>query len=207
MMFTITPVIEIPGNDGKPWPWPVAAGNPYTFEPLIASSLESMGIFMAALFRYYGEDRECSVDQLLDSLRNLEDPLVVAPGGFQATDGDMVVIPGCCCGLEGWTEWREFLVNGTPPWLGNDPWPRVEFVNGSVHLWRDAPDKAPRESLRSISVSREKFEAALALAETQLCNFFTAIPRWFESVQRADETDVIGTIRESFLNPNAASHG
>src|SRR5262249_5798833 len=38
------------------------------------------------------------------------------------SDGEPILLPGCCCGLEDWREWIAFLDAGAaPPWCGHTP--------------------------------------------------------------------------------------
>jgi hypothetical protein len=198
-MLTITPVVEIPFiEEGDSWPWPVSPCKPFTFLPLDAASPESAGTFMAALYGYYGKDHARSVDGLLVALRDTDG--MCAPGGLLAANGELVVSPGCCCGIESWTEWRHFLETGASPWMGHDPWPYAERVDGNVLLWSDKSDREAGEGVPPVKATVAEFESALTAAETQVRSFFAALPQWFESMQRADATDVIERIQESFLN-------
>ena len=59
-------------------------------------------------------------------------------GGIEVTSSaGCVVLPGCCCGIEGRHEWRTFLDTGESPWAGHDPWPWLERRSGAVRIWAD----------------------------------------------------------------------
>jgi hypothetical protein len=193
-MLVITPVVEVPWiEEGLRWPWAISQAKAYTHVPLQPSP-EGMGTFMAALC---AGEYPLTVDAGLILIREANG--LIASGGMSFSRDAVRIEPACCCGLESWTEWREFLQSGASPWMGHSPDGWAELAGDQVTLWTDGTYAQPSQRLGpSISVERAEFEIALALAEQHLFSFFAALPVWFESVGRADAKDVIEKIHREF---------
>lgn len=84
---------------------------------------------------------------------------LVLPGGVEARDDQRQIGPSCCSGLECWIEWTYLIQNGTTPWMGHDPTPTVQSVDGKGYLiWPD--DDLSGECIRFDSSVRLKSEQA-----------------------------------------------
>ena len=63
---------------------------------------------------------------------------LVLPGGVEAHDDHQHIHPSCCSGLECWVEWLYPIDDGTSPWMGHDPTPTVQSVEGGgCRIWPD----------------------------------------------------------------------
>ncbi len=96
-----------------------------------------IGLVFAQLAKYnqieLTGDKQVALDQILAA------ESLVLPGGIQVVckDRDTTISPSCCCGLETWRQWIDFLQTGESPWLGHDPSPWVEGLGDVVRIWSD----------------------------------------------------------------------
>ena len=92
-------------------------------------------------------------------------------GGLAAIDGNIVIMPSCCCRIENWPEWKRLLDTGEQPWLGHDPSPWVEIQDDNFLVWPnggmgeeiEASAKAPR-------FTRTQLKIALASVQEDIRN-------------------------------------
>lgn len=128
----ITPVIQRPYGAEKFWlalpkqPWP-------SFIELSGETSDADVVLIVYQLCTYGADAE---EPLTSSALVSAFPDAL-PGGLAASEGEVEIYPGCCCGLEEWTTWMKLIETGDTPWLGHDPWPWIEFVDGNVTIWAD----------------------------------------------------------------------
>ena len=163
--------------------WPVAESPP---DRLLALSGElssrELGTAMAVLTSYNKGQRVRRARAPEDSLeqvgRLLATECVIAPGGLRirGTATGVTAVPGCCSGLEDWRDWLD-LMNGDEPWLGHDPWPRVEHAGAVARLWPDGdrPEGLP------IDLPLAQLPQLLGSVRDQLVGFLGAVEEWATS--------------------------
>src|ERR1044072_3776294 len=131
-------------------PWPVITETESKFIRLHQGiSDEEIGAVMLTACAYNRTEVTPSPSEALNNLVASED--IVLPGGLRfSEDGAVKVIPGCCCGLEGWREWLGVPQGNAAVWGGHDPCVWVEYVNDKVRVWQD------EEEERANYIEREK---------------------------------------------------
>jgi hypothetical protein len=126
-------VIEVGARPERLWfeappePWP-------SFVRLWGSTSEEDVARFVVLVSTYGRsggEPASSIQDVLDDFPH------VLPGGIAVVSDEHAVMPSCCCGLEHWPEWRQFLTTGQSPWTGHDPAPLLERRATNARL--DAP--------------------------------------------------------------------
>lgn len=97
---------------------------------------EEVGLFLAVLAHRLDAASRDRRDEVVDTLL-AEDFLIVA-GGLRLVDTvkGMVVVPGCCAGLEDWRDWVRVLTGGAL-WLGHDPGLEIEIIGDDLCVWQD----------------------------------------------------------------------
>jgi hypothetical protein len=81
---------------------------------------------------------------------------LVLPGGVQVSSERITIRPSCCSGLECWVEWLYLLEDGTPPWMGHDPTPTVDPIEGGgCRIWPDEVRTGESVSLDAQQLKRE----------------------------------------------------
>jgi hypothetical protein len=193
----LCPVVETPWYEGQPpWLWPVAARELFSFMPLSGDmSNEDVGLFFGQLVNYNnieGDDIEALQRCLLDAAD------IVLPGGVLIRCGDREIDPACCCGLEDWREWEQFLRGGVSPWLGHDPFPWVERAGDVVRVWSDGGDE-PAPQAFAIEFEHARFAAELRRVETVLQAFAERVGRWAADIGFSDPGAIRRKIERRFI--------
>ncbi|WP_299415161.1 hypothetical protein [Acaryochloris sp. IP29b_bin.148] len=111
----------------------------------------------------------------------MEAESLVLPGGIQIVSEEKVIPPSCCCGLETWREWIDFLQTDHSPWLGHDPSPWVERQGNSIRIWSDGGTVPTRDAFY-MDVSQPEFEKALMRVERELQAFLFSIESWAQDI-------------------------
>lgn len=105
----------------------------------------------------------------------------VLPGGFAVVGAAETIFPSCCCGLETWEEWLNVLHGGGSPWMGHDPAPLVEVLEGHVHVWSDGAMGQKPESESPLTFTSEQFDRAVRKAANDLAGFALPLRSWLET--------------------------
>lgn len=182
-------------------PWPVASRPPHTWLALSGDCTdEELGLFIAMLSGNSGARSAAGPAEFVDVLL-AERPLIVA-GGLQVHDTDTAttVIPGCCAGLEDWRDWAQVL-EGISPWLGHDPGPEVEFLDGRLRVWQHGgPERHQgRWATVYIDVPRSVMPSLLAGVQRDLVSFLNALRVWTQQIGLGLRGEaLVSAIDESF---------
>lgn len=123
------------------------------------------------------------------------------PGGISVFgEGQKRISPGCCCGLDEWREWIDFLETGRTPWIGHDPSPWLEINGGIVRIWSDGARGLTQKTVQKfcLDVPRSEFEQALTNVEQDLRAFLRCIERWAKGIGIRDWASVVRKFDESF---------
>ena len=109
-------------------------------------------------------------------------------GGLVATDTDtgVVVVPGCCAGLESWREWWWIVEDGSQPELGHDPTPVIEPVGDLLRVWQD-------EDVRDahVDIPRAALPGLLSDVERDLKAFLGPLRAWAVDAGVGDRADAL----------------
>lgn len=96
---------------------------------------------------------------------------LVLPGGIAIHAGTSAIFPSCCSGLEDWHEWKDLLSAKVSPWMGHDPAPWAEFVDGHIRFWPDGGLDDNERSGQAIELSEAATQRALEQVEADLVGF------------------------------------
>ena len=121
------------------------------------------------------------------------------PGGFAVTDGERLIGPSCCCGLETWHEWLDALTTRQSPWMGHDPAPFVEFQEERVSIWADGDQGGSSRNGSPITFSASAFDTAVKQAARELSEFEEPLRRWLSVHAPRYEDNVAAQFRERFI--------
>jgi hypothetical protein len=139
--------------------------------------MEHVALLVAVLSSYGGTvtDAATSFDALLEDFPR------ILPGGIAVVSSDRMIVPGCCCGLESWPEWRKILTEGSIPWTGHDPAPLIEVVDDEVRVWSDggAMGEQPNDE-EPIVFGRDEFAEALKQVGQDLVGFLIPLRGWLD---------------------------
>jgi hypothetical protein len=193
----LCPVVETPSYEGEPpWPWPASRREPFSHLPLNGDmAAEDVGLVFGYLVSYN--------DLRGDTIRAMERSLLDAgplylPGGLRIRCGSQEILPACCCGLEGWQDWKRFLATGISPWLGHDPFAWAVLADDAVRVWSDGAHK-PAPDAFFIEFERLRFEAELLRVEENLKAFAVLVERWAKDVGFSAPDAARGKWEQHFL--------
>ncbi len=178
----------------KPWPSHVRLS--------IATTAEHVSLVVAQL-AIYGHGQEDAKPHDLATL--LADFPGVAPGGLAVVEGERVVFPSCCCGLERWRDWEALLTTGDAPWLGHDPSPWIELRGDDVLVWPDGGLGESCDSLTPITLSRSRLQSAIVQVEQDLTGFLQPLEEYCRVLGGALAREFCEAFAEAFVRPAAGS--
>jgi len=171
-------VVQVPAFDAESLrPWPVASMAAWSWLTLNAGCAdEEVGLFVAALADRLDVESPAGCDQVVAAL--LAEERLIVEGGLQLVDTvtGMVVVPGCCAGLEDWRGWADVLTGGWP-WLGHDPDPEVEVAGDDLRVWQDAGRAGV-----NVVVPRLVLPILLRSVQQDLAGFLAALEAWAKHI-------------------------
>ncbi|MER5866157.1 hypothetical protein [Kitasatospora sp. NPDC002040] len=179
------PVLEIDIPDDDFDLWPVAELKPFSYLPINGGlSPAETGAAMMLIVGYNDIGPEPGDDfppppadplgSFLHGMLTSEDLFVA--GGLRVVDSsaEVTLLPGCCCGLEGWREWHEVVDGSDWPWLGHDPQPTAERSGDTVLLTVESGlSDSP-----VIELSAAELRQLLAGVERDLADFVALAAAW-----------------------------
>lgn len=177
------PVLEVYAPDGFAL-WPVVEVESFGYL-VLSGELTSLqvGTAVMRIARYNdidpeGDGRAPRPADLLGSFLHglLTVDTVFAAGGLRVTDSatGVVLLPGCCSGLEDWREWYQVLEGSGQVWFGHDPDPCAERDGENVRLTVDAE----HNNSAVIELSAADLLRLLAAAEHDLASFLVLTVDW-----------------------------
>jgi hypothetical protein len=192
--------------------WPIA--EPPAGDHVLALSGQmtpaEVGTAMAVIFRY--DDIPAGP---IGELHHLLDRHLVAAGALIAPGGlrvrDMTtgaeILPGCCCGLGNWREWRNVLHKGEDLWLGHDPGTDLEYVVGTVRLRQEPGARSlpsstnpssSNPSRNEVEIRLDEVPALLIAAHLRLRGFLDLVRRWAGEAAPQAADRLVTILDESF---------
>lgn len=124
----------------------------------------------------------------------------VLPGGLAVVGSTQSVFPSCCCGLETWSEWLKVLYGGGSPWMGHDPAPLVEVLDGHVYVWSDGAMGNKPESESPLVFTSEQFDRAVQRAATDLAGFMLPLNSWLKVHAPRSARAIAQKFENAFVN-------
>ncbi|MET9251677.1 hypothetical protein [Nonomuraea sp. NPDC003709] len=181
--------------------WPVA--EPATDKILVLSGRMSpaeVGTAMAVIFSYADIPTAPISDlhHLLD--RHLADAeALIAPGGLRIRDTatNAEILPGCCCGLENWREWRNVL-HKQGIWLGHDPDTELEYIAGAVRLRQESGSRSLPSPTHEVEIQLDDLPALLATVHLRLQGFLSLVGRWASETTPRAADRLVTILDENF---------
>ncbi len=173
-MLQLVPVVEVLGFNSQPG-WLPDMDERRWIELGPETALEDVARIVAVIVAY---------GQVLPETAREAAQLIAdgackaAPGGLVARADGSEVVPGCCCGLEGWRDWYRVKPGGQSPWLGHDPSPYIECRAEAAVLWPDEPDTPRKAPLQPLVATYPEFDAALARASERFTGFLDRLEEW-----------------------------
>lgn len=156
-----------------------------------------VGTAMAAIFSY----GDLPTAPISDLHRLLDEHLadagaLLAPGGLRVTDPatGAEILPGCCCGLENWREWRNVL-HRQYIWLGHDPGTELEYIAGAVRL---SQKSGPHSPAREVEIELDDLPALLATVHLRLQGFLSLVGRWASETAPRAADRLVTLLDENF---------
>lgn len=173
-MLQLVPVVEVLGFNSRPG-WLAAMDDRRWIELGPEAPPDDVARIVAIIVAYSHD----LPDTAQEAARLIaEGGCTAAPGGLIARADGSELVPGCCCGLEGWRDWYAIRPSGQSPWLGHDPGPYIECRAAEALLWPDEPDTPRKHPMTPIVVSYPEFDAALAEADARLTGFLDRLEEW-----------------------------
>jgi hypothetical protein len=159
-----------------------------------------VGTAMAVIFCYSDIPTEPISDlhHLLD--RHLvEAEALIAPGGLRVRDTTThgEILPGCCCGLESWREWRNVL-HRKDIWLGHDPGTDLEYTGGAVRLRQESYARSLPSPTREVEIPLDDLPALLASAHLRLQGFLSLVHQWASETTPRAADRLVTVLDENF---------
>jgi hypothetical protein len=179
-------------------PWPMAPANTSDWIKLSGEMTNpEIGLALSLLLEHNQLDSSHSVSEVLEQL--LVAAELIWMGGIRAVGSDgRNIPPSCCCGLETWREWPDFLATGTTPWLGHSPSPWVENYGDAIRIWSDGGLGESVKNAFFVDVSRAVFKESLSLVERDLQAFLFCVESWAQEVGCDQSAELVQKIDRCF---------
>lgn len=122
-------------------------------------------------------------------------------GGLAAIDGNIIIMPSCCCRLEHWPEWRQLLDTGEQPWLGHGPSPWVEVQDNKFLVWPNGGMGEEMDaSLKPARFNRTQLKVVLASVQQDIRDFLFPLRRWALHYCLEDTDLLVACFAKAFAN-------
>jgi hypothetical protein len=127
----------------------------------------------------------------------------VLPGGFAVVGSEHTVFPSCCCGLETWSEWLKVLKGGGTPWMGHDPSPLVEVLEGNVYVWSDGALGNKPQAESPLVFTSQQFDHAVHKAAADIGGFMLPLNSWLKMHAARSAYAIAEKFKNTFINCSA----
>ena len=131
---------------------------------------------VAALASYNSVASSGSLEATVRALERAD--CLILPGGLMIHTDALEIPPSCCCGLESWREWYAVAPEGSSPWLGHSPSPRVECREDRAVIWADS-ERGNQSS--NVSVAYSDIDDALRSTHVALVAFTERLANWLST--------------------------
>ncbi|AQZ70384.1 hypothetical protein BKM31_14105 [[Actinomadura] parvosata subsp. kistnae] len=198
-MIIMDAVLEIEADAGSAT-WPIAAQANGFLALSGRLSPAEVGSAMAVIFGYGGIPTApiSELHHLLD--RHLADAgRLIAPGGLRVRDTatGAEILPGCCCGLENWRQWRDVLRRQSL-WLGHDPDTYLTFTGEAVRLTQEPDAGSTPARVSDVEIRLDELPALLTTVQLQLQGFLRLVHTWAGEIAPRAADRLVTVLDENF---------
>jgi hypothetical protein len=184
--------------------WAILQTKKYIFIRLWGQNTpEEIGSVVAQIADYNQINTNREAKKIIEKL--LEAESLIVGGGIQAVDANSKIIsPGCCCGLEEWSDWLKVNNKNQSLWLGHDPAPWIEYLPEAdvLRIWEDGGIGSSlnnsSKKLRHIDFSMQKFKINLKQVRTELNDFVVVLGKWAKQFDELLAKDFMVKFRQDF---------
>ena len=175
-------------------PWAITKSDSWFTDVRIHAGIneEEIGLVMleACWMNIIDDDGKIIKETASEILKEFvaDEGFVLSGGLVFKEKGEVKVSPGCCGGLEDWSDWFDVARGETNIWTGHSPESLVEVDGGIIKIWNDAnsKDEAP-----SIELSIEELIENMKIVEKDLNDFLIRLANWTKSIEPALEQEVV----------------
>lgn len=199
-MPTIDAVVEC-----LPWtrdvcPWTIAEPTDKFIRLYAATSFANVGRVVLQLAMSCGVESFLSAEAVLQTI--MAEPTWILPGGLRVRDvNGRTIAPSCCCGLEDWRAWLDFLNSGKSPFLGHDPAQGIEHVGDVIRIVSFSSEG----SESSIDLHPNDFVNQLQQVQSDLMQFLAVLKDWAVRTDPGQARDFVARFDEMFEIHRAGS--
>src|SRR5689334_21443076 len=180
-------------DEGSIYPWKLS---PVLIRLWQGISDGELGLILTELITYNRIETEGDAPQFFQRIINSD--CLIIPGGIRAIDDKgKLVNPSCCCGLEIWREWLEYLEGGASPWLGHSPSPEIEQIQNGYRVW-SASEEEDKNLRYHIYFSEEEFVQNLQQVCSDLKIFLSRLREWANNLSPENAEAVVNKIDVCF---------
>ena len=174
-------------------PWVISKSDDYlSFIRLYAGiSDEELGAVMYIACSYNSRsENELIKESAVETLQTfISEEDFVMPGGLAFKKNDeLIITPGCCCGLEEWNTWFEVPNGETSIWNGHDLITEIEIENEQIRVYEYAENEIEKSS---IEFSVSEMTELLLNAEKDLKDFLVRLAQWTNKIEPSLEKQVV----------------
>jgi hypothetical protein len=196
-LLLMTPVIEFDPIRTKQFPWVPKEKKDtlrwisVTGETKRSDVLRVVGTILA----YNDVAASGDLDAAMKSIQEGERWIV--SGGVRIERGAFVCTPGCCSGLESWTEMRGLRPGSVGPWMGHDPSPSIECGDQVLKV-SNGFDAPIQRGVTEIEATYPEFKAAVQGIVESLNAFSGRLAETLSDLTESGES-FVSRFRSSFF--------
>ncbi len=172
-----------------PAPWEISKNGLFYIRLFSGTSDAEIGSIMMSAFSPIIDEivKETAAETLRAFVGN-EDRFVLSGGLLFKENNEIKVAPGCCGGLEDWTDWLDVVNGKVDIWTGHDPESFIEINDGKVKIWHDKREKATE---KPIEFTVEEMFKKLQHVEKDLKDFLFRLGQWTKFLAPELEKQVV----------------
>lgn len=96
----------------------------------------------------------------------------------------------------------DVLYGGGTPWMGHDPSPLVEVLEGYVYVWSDGALGHKPESESPLTFTSDQFDHAVRRAANDIAGFVLPLLSWLEIHAPRSAKAIVQRFKDAFVNRN-----
>jgi hypothetical protein len=185
---SIEAIVDIGSFEDISSPWIVSKAEFFDVRIYAGISDEEIGSVMLLACRLSSE--EIVKETALETLEAfVSDEGFVLEGGLLFKEEDEIKVgPGCCSGLEDWSDWFGVSHGKVDIWTGHDPQSLVEINDGVIKIWNDRETKDEKQS---IEFTVDEIIEKLQNVEKDMKDFLYRLGQWTKEIEPELEKQVV----------------